>query len=312
MAKRASSLRVVESTPTPLVRENRLNDLTGAEWLFWTSSIFETFYPTDATHRLRKAHGAMKPPEVMAEIIRFFTKQGELVVDPFGGVGGTLLGAALAGRRAVGYELNPAWIEIYERIRREFVVLDGRLVRSADGPCGDAQTIEPALLLGDCMDHLATLGDTSVDAIISDPPYGCQHGVTGFKNETNFAMDTCTDPRDFSASEDNARFLERMEAVGRHAFRVLKPGRYLVLMVGDRYMQGEFVPLGTMVAEAMRRVGFQFKGLRIWWNKATQRPLKPYAIKTCFVPNIVHQNILVLRKPEEGRDGTTRRPNAER
>src|SRR5687768_7672858 len=111
LAKRAVSLRVVDGqSDAPNVRENRLNDLTGAEWLFWTSTIFETFYPPDVTHKVRKQHGAMKPPEVMAEIIKFFSKQGELVLDPFAGVGGTLIGAALCGRRALGFEINPAWV----------------------------------------------------------------------------------------------------------------------------------------------------------------------------------------------------------
>lgn len=306
MPKRTATLRVVRSdqgADVAAVRENRLNDLSGAEWLFWTSTIFETFYPADATHRLRKQHGAMKPPEVMAEIIRFFTKAGEEVLDPFAGVGGTLLGAALAGRRGVGYEINPEWVEVYHRIQRDFAVVDGRLVSwneiaDDNGPRSDATAISGPMLAGDCMQLMAGLPDQSVDAIICDPPYGCQHGATGFKNETNFNMDNCADPRDFSNAEDLPAFLERMEALGCQSWRVLKPGRYLVMMVGDRYMRGEYVPLGVMVADSMRRVGFQFKGMRIWWNKATQRPLRPYAIKTCFVPNIVHQNILVLRKSE--------------
>lgn len=46
----------------------------------------------------------------------------------------------------------------------------------------------------------------------------------------------------------------------------------------------------------MRQIGFKFKGVKIWSNKATRRPLKPYAIKSVFVPNITHQNILILRK----------------
>jgi len=303
VAKRALALRVVQEGHQPEPRENRLNDLSGAEWLFWTSTIFETFYPADATHKLRKQHGAMKPPEVMAEIIRFFTKQGEEVLDPFAGVGGTLLGAALAGRRALGFEINPQWVDVYNRIQREFAVVDGRIVRlgeiaSDEGPRKDAAPLNAPMLVGDCMHLMATLPDQSVDAIVADPPYGCNHGATGFKNETNFAMNSSTDPRDFSNAADLPAFLERMESLGCQAWRVLKPGRYLVLMVGDRYMRGEFVPLGVMVADTLRGVGFQFKGLRIWWNKATQRPLRPYAVKTCFVPNIVHQNILVLRRPD--------------
>ena len=44
----------------------------------------------------RRVHGANKPPRLMARLIEFFTKPGELVLDPFAGVGGTLLGAAIA------------------------------------------------------------------------------------------------------------------------------------------------------------------------------------------------------------------------
>jgi DNA modification methylase len=237
----------------------------------------------------------------MAEIIKFFTKAGEEVLDPFAGVGGTLLGAALCGRRALGFEINQEWVDIYHRIQREFAVLDGRLVPLSEigEDSQEFTAINAPMVVGDCMQRMAGLPDASMDAIIADPPYGCQHGATGFRNETNFQMTPVADPRDYSNAEDISEFLERIEAFGCHAWRILRPGRYLVLMVGDRYMRGEFVPLGVMVAESLRRLGFRFKGMRIWWNKATQRPLKPYAVKTCFVPNIVHQNILVLRRDEE-------------
>ena len=73
--------------------DNLLNDLSGSEWLYWTSTIYPTNYPPDPTHSLRKKHGAIKPPQLMAEIIRFFTKKGESVLILAGT--GTLLGAAL-------------------------------------------------------------------------------------------------------------------------------------------------------------------------------------------------------------------------
>jgi len=70
----------------------------------------------------------------------------------------------------------------------------------------------------------------------------------------------------------------------------------LVMLIGDRYQKGEYLPLGVRVAEVMQRVGFRWKGTRIWWNQATQRPLRPYAVKRCFIPNIQHQNLIILRK----------------
>jgi DNA modification methylase len=269
---------------------NALNDLTGREWLYWTSTVYETSFPPDATHRHRKQHGAMKPPELMAEIISFFTKPGERVLDPFAGVGGTLLGAALTGRRSLGLEIHPRWIEVYRDMQNAFRVRDGKLVAESIG-----LPIDGEMRLGDCLELIADMPSASVEAVITDPPYGWQHGATGFKDETNFNMFS-QDDRDFARSPDLATFLAKMEQFGHAAHRVLKPQRYLVVIIGDRYMQGEMVPLGTLVAERLRNCGFQFKGLRLWWNKATQRPLKPYAVKTAFVPNIVHQNILVLRR----------------
>ena len=65
--------------------ENELNDLSGSEWLYWTGTLYPTNYPPDPTHALRKVHGAMKPPGLMAEIVSFFTKKGELVLDPLPG-----------------------------------------------------------------------------------------------------------------------------------------------------------------------------------------------------------------------------------
>jgi hypothetical protein len=93
-------------------------------------------------------------------------------------------------------------------------------------------------------------------------------------------------------------YLAKIKEFGAEAFRVLKPGRYLVMMIGDRFFQGEYFPLGVLVALNLREVGFKWKGVRIWWNKATQRPLRPYAVKNCFIPNITHQNIIILRKEE--------------
>ncbi|GAF26593.1 DNA methyltransferase [Neomoorella thermoacetica] len=275
--------------------QNRLNDLDGREWLYWTDTLYITAYPPDATHPLRKKHGAMKPPEVMAEIIRFFTKKGELVLDPFAGVGGTLLGAALAGRASLGFELDPRWVDIYRTIQRDFVIAGG-VFRRREETVSTGTEIDGEMRQGDCLELLRQLEGESVAAVITDPPYGINHGARGFPGETNFNMTSPRRSGDLGQAPDLESFLARLQDIGREIHRVLWPGRYLVMLVGDRYQEGEYVPLGFLVAEAMRQVGFKFKGVKIWSNKATRRPLKPYAVKSVFVPNITHQNILILRK----------------
>ncbi|GEA15050.1 methyltransferase [Moorella sp. E308F] len=275
--------------------QNRLNDLDGREWLYWTDTLYITTYPPDATHPLRKQHGAMKPPEVMAEIIRFFTKKDELVLDPFAGVGGTLLGAALAGRPSLGFELDPRWVAIYRAIQSDFIIANGVICRREEAVAG-GEPLTGEMREGDCLSLLKELPSASVPAVITDPPYGINHGATGFSKETNFNMLSPWLENDLGRAPDLPSFLGRLQEIGQEIRRVLMPGRYLVMLVGDRYQQGEYVPLGFLVAQAMREIGFKFKGLKIWSNKATRRHLKPYAIKSVFVPNITHQNILILRK----------------
>lgn len=65
-------------------------------------------------------HPTQKPLELMRELVRLFTEPGDLVVDPFAGVGTTVLACALEGRRCLGIEKKPEWAEIArERITSE-------------------------------------------------------------------------------------------------------------------------------------------------------------------------------------------------
>ena len=75
--------------------DNSLNEMSGEAWLYFTKSMWTTAYPSELGHAARKGHGANKPPRLMARLIEFFTKGDDLVLDPFAGVGGTLLGASI-------------------------------------------------------------------------------------------------------------------------------------------------------------------------------------------------------------------------
>ena len=275
------------------IKRNTLNDLTGSEWLYFTNSLWETNVPPDATHRARKVHGAMKPPQAMAELVRFFTRRGERVLDPFAGVGGILLGAELEDREALGIEVDRKWVEVFDRIKKDFVISDGGFVPRRKAP-REAREIRARLICGSCLEVMAGEREAGFDAVITDPPYGVRHRPRMVK-ETNFSMFS-EDRRDFANAESFEAYLDLIAEFGRLAHKVLKPRRYLVLLVGDRYVEGEFLPLGVRVADALRPCGFELKGIKIWWNKSTLRPFRPYAVGSCFVPNITHQNVLILRK----------------
>lgn len=293
--------------------------MSGEEWLYFTKSVWTTAYPSELGHDLRRAHGANKPPRLMARLVEFFTKPGELVLDPFAGVGGTLLGAAITRgpRRAIGIELSARWAEIYGQVMAAAMVArDGLGPLLADlGPQdpGGPRSFDPSgceMRVGDARRLLRDVPDASVDFVATDPPYNVQLPMTmsggilsgAFPNRrTDYAMVT-NDPADLANLPDYAAFLDAMTEILAELHRVLVPGRYAALIVRDAYQAGRYLFTGADLAARAGTVGFVPKGDVIWYQAGTR--LRPYGYPNVFVPNIAHQHILVLRREPEPRRRT--------
>src|SRR5512140_3489836 len=93
---------------------NKLNNLDPKSWLKFQKSWFIHNPPPRKKGVL--VHPAKFPETMAQEFIEFFTKQGELVLDPMAGTGSTLVAALRAGRNSVGIELNPKYAKIAEQI----------------------------------------------------------------------------------------------------------------------------------------------------------------------------------------------------
>lgn len=289
---------------TSVHRDNALNELTGEEWLYFTKSLWTTAYPYELGHAARKAHGANKPPRLMARLIEYFTKPGELVLDPFAGVGGTLLGAAIcrSPRRSLGFEIEQRWADVYESVVRDCA--GGVLADLGSADPGGARTFrgsDSKLVTGDAVELLGGLETASVDYVATDPPYNPQLKLTmaGGKlaeehanRRTDYAMVT-SHAGDLANSASYEEFLSRMQAVLGELRRVLRDGRYATIILRDAYQDGRYRFTASDLAARAERVGFVTKGDLIWYQAGTR--LRPYGYPRSFVPNIVHQHIVVLR-----------------
>ena len=70
--------------------------------------------------QIERQHPAPFSFQDVARLIRFFTKKGETVLDPFVGVGSTLKAAAMEGRNGIGIELNSRYATLArERLNME-------------------------------------------------------------------------------------------------------------------------------------------------------------------------------------------------
>ena len=305
-------------TPHPA---NTLNELPGEEWLYFTKSLLTTAYPSELGHAARRVHGANKPPRLMARLIEFFSRTGEVVLDPFAGVGGTLLGAAISRgpRRALGIELEPRWVEVFETVVASLSAeRDGAGPELADlgsADPGGPRPFDPSgleLRIGDALTVLPTLEPGSIDLVATDPPYNLQLPMTmaggvlaeaHANRRTDYAMITDS-PQDLANAADYPAFLDRMAVAFGELRRVLRVGGYAVVIVRDAYQDGRYIFTGSDLAARAAGVGLVPKGDLIWYQAGTR--LRPYGYPRAFVPNIVHQHVLVLRN-EAPRQASRRR-----
>lgn len=267
-------------------RGNRLNDLTGKEWLYSTRSVINLSFPPSLQFKLRSQHGGQKPPELCAYLIRIFTKAGQRVLDPFMGVGGTLLGATLAGREAVGIEINPRWVEIYREVCRR----EGLAPQTA--------------IVGDSREVLQSV-EGPFDFVLTDVPYWDMDRRPRSKGKFKRAgeearprrmskLSTFGEPSLTSRSE----WLDLLEAVFARVRPLLRPRGYLAVFIGDMYHSGRFHPLSHEVAALLERLGYVMKANLIWYD--VSKSLHIYGYRYEFIPSMIHQNILVFRN-EPGR-----------
>src|SRR5437660_10491633 len=212
--------------------KNKLNELPGGQWLYFTKTLLTTAYPAQYGHEMRKKHGANKPPQLMKTLIEYFTKHDDLVLDPFAGVGGTLIGATVARqpRRAVGIEINKDWIDIYNQVVNQ------------------EKLASQEIILGDCMEVMQKMEEQTFDFIATDPPYNIHLEQTmsndryaqEFSNRrTDYNMRS-EEEKDLANLNSYEEYLAAMTTVFAECFRLLKNDKYMVFIVRDAYQDGEY------------------------------------------------------------------------
>ena len=271
---------------------NPLNNLSGGDWLNFTTSVFSTFYTTNGkdsyAHDIRKIHPSPKPPQLMKEIIEFFTKENELVFDYFMGVGGSLLGAGLCNRKAIGIDLNEKYIEAYKNAAKEIGV------NIFSTKCGDCLEI-----LNNEKEMESLLSDEKISLVLIDPPYanmmskektGGDIAVYG-----NKATPFTNDERDFGNLNQTV-FFDSLKQSVELVFPYIKKHGYIVIFIKD--LQPNKKELNLLHADIIKKINeipnLNYKGLRIWADRSAK--LFPYGYPFSFIANQIHQYILVFRK----------------
>ncbi|WP_254863331.1 DNA methyltransferase [Halovivax gelatinilyticus] len=274
---------------------NRVNDLTGREWKFATKSVITERYPPDVQHELRSEHGGQKPPRLCADLIERFSKAGDRILDPFAGVGGTLLGASFCEhegtgiREAIGFERTERWIDIYETVLEQ--------ENGERRERGEAPLTEQDLRHGDCRDLIDDVESASIDLLLTDVPYWHMDEVAQTRNrrETRESkLDSFDGERDDGSWATKDAWLSEMSSCFDRVTDALVPDGYAVVFIGDMYRDQSYEFLSADLSRAIDEgTSLTLKANLIWYDPL--KDLHVYGYPYAFVPSMVHQNVLVFR-----------------
>jgi DNA modification methylase len=273
--------------------DNHLNELSGGEWSYFLRSVINTRYltsgPESYAHHLRKIHPSPKPPQLMRDLIKFFTKENELVLDYFMGVGGTLLGASLCNRKALGVDLSKKFINVYSKASKYLKLKEQKTIQ------GDALDI-----LKEKKKIYDFLGNNKFSLIAIDPPYGdmMSREKTGeaSKNKKN------ADATPFSKNSKDLGnmnfdlFLEKFSETIKNSLQFLKENGHYIIFIKDLQPK-EKNPnlLHASIIEEMNKIdGVNYVGMKIWADESIN--LYPYGYPYSFVSNQLHQYIMFFKK----------------
>lgn len=288
-----SSQKVIQTTDGRKFHlSNPLNDLSGGEWTYFLNSVISTRYPTSGpesyAHHIRKIHPSPKPPQLMKEIIEFFTKKNELVFDYFMGVGGTLLGASLSNRRAIGIDISQKYIDVYKKANAELGLKEQRTINT-----------DSIKLLSSSDQLLRVLDGEKFSLIAIDPPYGDMMNRPKTGETAKRKLDSSSTPFTNFAEDLGNLQLEDFYTIFKksvtHAIQHLKHKGHLVVFIKDLQPEGaETNLLHARVIEDLNSIsGLSYMGTKIWADQSVN--LYPYGYPYAFVANQIHQYIMIFR-----------------
>lgn len=268
---------------------NRLNNLSAKEWIPETVSVW-TQRGLGKGHehaQIERQHPAPFSYQDIARVIRFFTKAGELVLDPFVGVGSTLKAAAMEGRKGVGIELNKKYASL-ARLRLKTELGDDVPMRK-----------EQKIISGDARRVIPKLPPSSVKLVVTSPPYWNilhkrDHKVR--QERVLHGLDTqySSAAADLGNIESYPAFLESLADTLALTRQCLAEGGHLCVVVGDFREKSRYVMFHADIAREMELRGFKLKGLKILYQR--HKRVFPYGYPYSYVPNLHHQYIVILEK----------------
>lgn len=223
-----------------------INDLNLENWRDYDDIVTDSLWRIPERDRsgahLADYHGNFVP-QIPDQAMRRYTKAGDVVIDPFLGSGTTLIQCRRMGRHGIGLELNPEMEKLARaRIRSE---ANPHNVRTLSSPADSSDTSRAPGIIGK---KLKQLGREQAQLAILHPPY---HSIIRFSES----------PSDLSNCPSVDEFLDGFGRVVDNVTPFIEDRRYMVLVIGDMYEKGEWIPLGFYCMQEVLKRGYRLKSI---------------------------------------------------
>lgn len=269
---------------------NRLNDLDPKTWIKFQKSWFLHNPPPRRKDVLR--HPAKFPETLAQEFIEFFTKGGQVVLDPMAGTGSALLAALRAGRHSYGIELNPE----YANIAREILAEEQESIENK------GQALTAQVIMGDAAqfaEYVEAHQIPPIDYVITSPPYWDMLHARGAETQKKRRKSSQLDviysghPNDLGNLEDYEEFLKKLIEIYAALKPYIRERAYLTIIVKNIKKGGKIYPLAWDLAKRLGET-YTLKDEKIWIQDNVR--LAPYGMGNAWVSNTFHHYCLQFRK----------------
>ncbi len=262
-----------------------MNNLTGKQWLQNSFSIWRDIEKTTEERRLK--HPAMFPQKLAERLIEIYTKDpGEVILDPFLGIGTTLKAAYNLGKKGIGIDLNKEYCKISkQRIKYQQKELFSKNIK----------LFEPEVYCDDSKKLLKYVKPESVDLVITSPPYWNilnRRRSADNKEIRNYS----NSEKDIGNINDYEKFLQNLKAIYGEVYKVLKINKRCCAVVMDIRKKDKFYPLHEDQTRIMREIGFELEEYVIWDRQKDYNNMKTLGYPWVFRFNKVHEFICIYWK----------------
>lgn len=221
-------------------------------------------------------------PQIPNQFLKRYTKSGDWVFDPFLGSGTTLIESRRLNRNGIGFEINPQTANLAQENldnAKKFLTPENTsktIIENVDSITSNYREI------------LSKHGISCVQFALLHPPYW---DIIKFGDENN----------NLSNCENIEAFLDAFGKIIKNTYEILEPKRFMAIVIGDKYQNSEWIPLGFYCMQKAQEYNFKLKSIIVknfdeTKGKANQKALWRYRALSNGFYLFKHEYIFLFQK----------------